>query len=213
MKISNKQKKKDIKVLNSICMIVAGTIVLAFGMYNFNLQDDITEGGTLGIILLIKNIYNISPSITNIIVDFTIFIIGSKFFGKKFLLYSMFASLSFSGFYYIFEKIGFLVRNLQGHMIIASILAGIFVGTGVGLVVRGGGASGGDDVFALLGRRFFNIKIRYIYLISDMTILLISLTYLSLRQVLFSIISVIISGNLVDFTAQYKNKLFKVSKR
>lgn len=181
----------------SIGLIILGSCILAFGMYNFNYQNNITEGGVLGLILLVKNIINISPSITSVIIDFSLFALGSRFFGKKFMLFSMISTISFSNFYRIFEKIGFVVPNFQDNMLIASILAGLGVGLGVGLVIRGGGAAGGDDVIALLGQKFTPLKINHVYLLTDAIILILSLVYLEINQVMFSIIAVMISGKVI----------------
>ena len=142
------------ETIKSIMLIIIGATILSFGSYNFNYQNNVTEGGVLGLLLLMQHVFNISPSITSVVIDFILFTIGSKFFGKKFLLYSILSTTTFSITYKIWESIGFLVPSFKHNMLIASILAGIGVGVGVGLVVRGGGASGGDDVIALLGNKF-----------------------------------------------------------
>ncbi|MCR8745027.1 YitT family protein [Romboutsia lituseburensis] len=186
------------QILKSIVLIILGSTILSFGSYNFNYQNSVTEGGVLGLILLIKNVFDISPSITSLMIDLSLFALGSKFFGKKFLLYSMLSTASFSTTYKIWENIGFLVPSFQNNMLIASILAGIGVGIGVGLVVRGGGAAGGDDVIALLGNKFTKFKVNHIYLFTDAVVLIMSLVYLDIKQVFFSIIAVSISGKLIS---------------
>ena len=75
--------------LKSILLIIIGATILSFGSYNFNYQNNVTEGGVLGLLLLLQHVFNISPSITSVVIDFSLFTIGSKFFGKKFLLYSI----------------------------------------------------------------------------------------------------------------------------
>ena len=184
--------------LKSILLIIIGATILSFGSYNFNYQNNVTEGGVLGLLLLLQHVFNISPSITSVVIDFLLFTIGSKFFGKKFLLYSILSTITFSSTYKIWEKIGFLVPSFTNNMLIASILAGIGVGVGVGLVVRGGGASGGDDVIALLGNKFLKLKVNHVYLATDAIVLLMSLVYLDIKQVFFSIIAVTISGKIIS---------------
>lgn len=186
------------RLSKSIILIIIGATILSFGSYNFNYQNNVTEGGVLGLLLLMQNVFNISPSITSVIIDFSLFAIGSKFFGKKFLLYSILSTFTFSTTYKMWENIGFLVPSFTNNMLIASILAGIGVGIGVGLVVRGGGASGGDDVIALLGNKFLKLKVNHVYLITDAIVLLTSLVYLDIKQVFFSIIAVTISGKIIS---------------
>ena len=186
------------QTVEKIGFILLGTIVLSFGFYNFYFLNHITEGGVLGLLLLLQHVFNISPSITSVVIDFSLFTIGSKFFGKKFLLYSILSTITFSSTYKIWEKIGFLVPSFTNNMLIASILAGIGVGVGVGLVVRGGGASGGDDVIALLGNKLLKLKVNHVYLATDAIVLLMSLVYLDIKQVFFSIIAVTISGKIIS---------------
>ena len=192
--------------LKSILLIIIGATILSFGSYNFNYQNNVTEGGVLGLLLLLQHVFNISPSITSVVIDFTLFAIGSKFFGKKFLLYSILSTTTFSTTYKIWESIGFLVPNFTHNMLIASILAGIGVGVGVGLVVRGGGASGGDDVIALLGNKFLKLKVNHVYLITDTIVLLMSLVYLDIKQVFFSIIAVTTSGKIISLIYKDNNE-------
>lgn len=186
------------ETLKSILLIIIGASILSFGSYNFNYQNNVTEGGVLGLLLLMQQIFNISPSITSVIIDFSLFSIGTKFFGKRFLLYSVLSTITFSTTYKIWESVGFLIPSFTNNMLIASILAGIGVGVGVGLVVRGGGASGGDDVIALLGNKLLKLKVNHVYLVTDAIVLLMSLVYLDIKQVFFSIIAVTISGKIIS---------------
>lgn len=186
------------ETLKSILLIIIGATILSFGSYNFNYQNNVTEGGVLGLLLLMQQIFNISPSITSVIIDFSLFAIGTKFFGKRFLLYSVLSTITFSTTYKIWESVGFLIPSFTNNMLIASILAGIGVGVGVGLVVRGGGASGGDDVIALLGNKLLKLKVNHVYLVTDAIVLLMSLVYLDIKQVFFSIIAVTISGKIIS---------------
>lgn len=186
------------ETLKSILLIIIGASILSFGSYNFNYQNNVTEGGVLGLLLLMQQIFNISPSITSVIIDFSLFAIGTKFFGKRFLLYSVLSTIAFSTTYKIWESVGFLIPSFTNNMLIASILAGIGVGVGVGLVVRGGGASGGDDVIALLGNKLLKLKVNHVYLATDSIVLFMSLVYLDIKQVFFSIIAVTISGKIIS---------------
>ena len=109
-----------------------------------NYQNNITEGGVLGVLLLLKNLFDIEPSVANLIIDMSLLIIAYKFFGKQFLTHSIIATLSFSIFYKIFESIGPLIPVLQSKFIV-TILSGLFVGVGVGIIVRNGAAAPGKE--------------------------------------------------------------------
>ena len=187
-----------------IGLIILGSFILAFGIYNLNYQNNITEGGVLGVILLLKNVYGIDLSVASVFLDMSLFLLGYKFFGKKFLMYSILATLSFSSFCSVFESIGPIIPVFESKLI-GTILSGLFVGVGVGIVVRTGAAAGGDDALALVISKITSLTIGKVYMISDICILMLSLTYLSTYDIFWSLIAVNISGRLIDFIYNYKN--------
>lgn len=184
-----------------ILLIILGSAILAFGVYNFYYLNNITEGGVLGVLLLLKNLYNIQPDVANIIIDVSLLLIGYKYFGKKFLMYSIFASFSFSILYDIFESIGPILPHT--NMLVSTILAGLSVGIGAGLIVTTGCAAGGDDALALVISKNTSLNIGRVYMLGDCAILLLSLSYMPIDKILYSLIAVAISGNIIDYIYNY----------
>ena len=45
-------------------MLLSGSFILAFGLYNIHSQSGVTEGGVLGLILLLDHWFGLSPSIS-----------------------------------------------------------------------------------------------------------------------------------------------------
>lgn len=191
--------------VEQILLVLIGSIILSFGVYNFNFQNNITEGGVLGFLLLLKNLFNIRLSLANLIIDCALLLVGYKFFGKKFIKYSLIATISFSLSFSFFESIGPVIPKFD-NLILGSIIAGVFVGLGSGLVVRAGGAAGGDDALALVISKTTSLKIGKVYMISDFFILGLSLIYLSFSQIAISLIAVSVSGKVIGFVYSYKNK-------
>lgn len=191
--------------VKQILLVLLGSLILAFGVYNFNYQNNITEGGVLGFLLLLKNLFDIKLSLANLIIDCLLLLLGYKFFGKKFIKYSLIATISFSLAFSFFESIGPVIPKFD-NLILGSIFAGLFVGIGSGLVVRAGGAAGGDDALALVISKTTSLKIGKVYMITDLCVLGLSIVYLSISQIALSLIAVSISGRVVDFVYSYKNK-------
>ena len=133
-----------------------------------------------------------------------------KFFGKQLLIYSIIATFSFSTFYEVFESIGPLIPVLNSKFIV-TILSGLFVGVGVGIIVRNGAAAGGDDALAMVISKITSLNIGNVYMIGDVAVLMLSLTYLSVYDIFWSLIAVNISGRTIDFIYNFnKSKLVKV---
>lgn len=72
------------------------------------------------------------------------------------------------------------------------------MGAGVGIIVRQGGSSGGDDALALAISRISHCRLSKAYLFTDITVLLLSLSYIPLQRIAFSLITVTVSSLLID---------------
>lgn len=201
--------------LKNYGIVLIGSFILAFGLYNIHAQADITEGGVLGMILLLNHWFGINPSISSIIMDYSLFALGAYFFGGKFLKYSLVASLAFSVFYSVIASWGPLLPFITQSQLLSSLFGGAFVGIGVGIVIRVGGACGGDDTLALIVRKVSGLKISTSYLIMDITVLILSLSYIPIQKIIFSLITVLISSKLIEFikTVDYKKSLDNIKDR
>lgn len=201
----------DRRSLKDISLILIGSTILAFGVYNFYYLNSITEGGVLGIILLLKNIFGFDVSIAGAILDIALLIMGFKMFGKKFFVYSVGASVGFSVLYDIFETVGPLVPQMG--MFTSAVLGGLSVGIGCGIMMRVGCASGGDDALAMIISKVTSLKLSTVYLITDGVVLLLSVSYIPAVQLLYSIVAVLISGKTIDFIYGLgRNKSVEVEK-
>lgn len=179
-------------------IILLGSAILAFGLYNVHAQCGITEGGILGTSLLLQYWLKLSPALSCFILDSLFFLFALKQFGKGFLKYSLTASVGFSAAYALFERFPPLLPSLAQWPAAAALVGGLFVGIGCGLIVRIGGAAGGDDALAMLLARKLRISIGKAYLIGDFSVLLLSLTYLPAASVGWSLVTVLTSSIVIE---------------
>lgn len=189
-------------------LLLLGVAILAFGLYNIHSRTAITEGGVLGMTLLIQHWFHITPGISGLILDVTCYFFGFRLLGKDFLKNALVASVGFSAFYNTYELFGYVLPDLSPYPMMACLLGGLFVGVGVGLVVREGGASGGDDALALIIAKVSGCRIAKAYLITDLTVLLLSLSYIPWQRIAYSLVTVTLSSFLID-----KIQNFRVSRR
>lgn len=182
------------------CMMIAvGNVILAFGLYQIHAQTHVTEGGVLGMTLLLKHWFDISPAYSGFVMDLICYAIGLKILGKDFLGYSMVASFIFSLTYRICEQFPPLWPELYQTPAAAALLGAVFVGVGVGISVRAGGATGGDDALAMSLAKITKKEIQWMYLITDVTVLVLSLTYIPLNRIVWSLLTVVLSGQIIGW--------------
>ena len=178
----------------SICI---GSAILAFGLYNVHSISGVTEGGVLGLTLLLEHWFGISPSMSGLILNGVCYLLGFKLLGKEFIAYSVIAGGGFSLFYAIFEKFPPVYPQIADMPLLAAIVGSLFVGIGVGLCVRANSAPTGDDSLALSLSHLFKIGIQWVYLVSDLVVLLLSLTYIPLGKIAYSLLTVVLSCQLI----------------
>lgn len=191
--------------LSNIFIALSGSAILAFGLYNVHSISGVTEGGILGLTLLLHYWFHLSPAISGFILNTTCYLFGWKVLGRNFIIYSLIAGSGFSVFYAIFEQYPPLWPELAEHPLAAAVLGAVFVGVGVGLSVRAGAAPGGDDALAMSLSKVLHKNIQSIYLLSDLIILILSLSYIPLKRLAYSFLTVILSGQIIGWV-QYRKK-------
>ncbi len=200
------ERKKILAALRHYGLLLLGAAILAFGLFNIHSRCGVSEGGVLGMTLLLQHWLHITPGITGFILDGLCYFIGYRLLGKAFLKNALCASLGFSLFYNIFEAIGYMFPDLSSMPLLAAVCGSLFVGLGVGIVVRQGGASGGDDALALIISKLLKCRISLAYLFTDLTVLGLSLTYIPFKKIAFSLITVTLSSLFVELMQLGKKK-------
>lgn len=194
---------EDIK-LSSCIIAFFSSAMLAFGLYNIHSLSGVTEGGILGLTLLLEHWFNISPSVSGMILNLLCYLMGWKFLGRKFIIYSIAAATGFSVSYRIFEQFGPLFPQIAERPLVAAVLGAIFVGISAGICVRIGGAPGGDDALAMSIARITHLDIRWVYLMCDLIVLVLSLSYIPVQRIAYSFLTVLLSGQIIGIVQKIK---------
>ena len=188
----------------SVFLSLVGSAILAFGLYHIHSFSGVTEGGQLGLSLLLNHWFRISPALTTAVVNTICYWIGWKTLGKPFIAHSAVATAGFSVTYWICQQFPPLFPNLAEHPLAAALLGALFVGFGCGLCVRMGGAVCGDDGLVMSISQKWRIKIEYVYFFFDFLILALSLSYIPVRKILYSLLTVILSSKLIGLVQRFQ---------
>ena len=197
-------KVKDGLTVKKILLIMLGAMIYTFGVHNIHQRTNITEGGVIGLMLLIEHWLQMSPAYITPILDLACYLLAFKFLGGNFIKVSIISTMFVSGFYKIWELFPPMLPDLSEYPLIAAVLGGIFVGVGVGLIVRQGGSSGGDDALALTISHILHWRLSWAYLFTDTVVLVLSLTYIPVARIVFSLITVNLSSLLIDWIQEYR---------
>ena len=184
--------------LRRVGLIVLGAMICTFGIHNIHQQTGITEGGVIGLMLFVEHWLGVSPAFITPVLDLTCYLLAFKYLGGRFIKISALSTLSVSLFYKLWEQFPPMLPDLSGHPLAAAVLGALFVGIGVGIIVRQGGSSGGDDALALTISRVSGWRLARCYLFTDLVVLFLSLSYIPVTRIAFSLITVTLSSWLID---------------
>ncbi|MBQ4093690.1 MAG: YitT family protein [Oscillospiraceae bacterium] len=192
--------------LRRVLLTLAGSAILAFGLYHVHSFSGVTEGGVLGAVLLIDHHFGISPAVSGAVMNALCYAFGAYTLGLGFVLYSVIAGGGFSIFYAMVEQMPPLWPQLAGHPAAAALLGALFVGIGTGLSIRAGGAPSGDDSLAMALQKLTGANIERVYLVSDLAVLLLSLSYIPARRLVWSLLTVVLSGRIIGIVQRAGSK-------
>lgn len=193
-------------IIQPVYAIVIGSFILAFSYYHINFQNNLAEGSFVGLALLGKYAFDISPALSMLLLDVPILIVALFLKGRKFIFYTAIGATSLSIFYKLCELFSPINFDLSNNMLMAAILSGITTGFGAGIVLRFGGTTGGDDILALFISRLTGLSIGMMFFLFDSIVLLLSLFYLPVADVLYTILAVAIAGKTITMTFEYGTK-------
>lgn len=187
--------KKPLRVM----LALLGALIQAVGICNVHAFANVTEGGVLGATLLLRHWFAISPALSALVLNALCYIVGWRTLGKDFLLYSVVCGVAYSVFYALLAPFAPLWPGLTEAPLAAAIVGAAFVGVGAGLCVRVGGAPGGDDALAMALSRLTGLGIQWIYLFTDALVLGLSVSYIPVPKLLYSLLTVVLSGQIIGW--------------
>ena len=185
-------------------MIALGTVLFSFGIEIFAKPIGLVTGGVAGLSIIISKVFSItfdldvSLSLLNIIINIPIFIFSLLVNGFEFVKKSVVGILLISFWLFVFQKLSITI-DMQNDIFVAAILAGVFDGIGLGLILRTGASSGGTDMLANLVYKLFpKFSISITLFIIDAIIILSGFFVFGLVNTVYAIIVIFISSKLIN---------------
>ncbi|KKB74777.1 MULTISPECIES: YitT family protein [Bacillus] len=185
--------------MKNVLFILAGAAVFSFGLVHFNMQNNLSEGGFTGITLLLYFLFKIDPSISNLVLNIPVFIIGWRLLGRTVFAYSIIGTVSLSVFLWIFQRFQ-IHMPLKHDLALAALFAGVFIGTGLGIIFRYGGTTGGVDIIVRLVNKYFHTPMGKVMFVFDACVITLSLIfYLSYKEAMYTLVAVFVASKVIDF--------------
>lgn len=194
-------RKEAPKLIKEFYCIILGSLLLSAGLLIFLVPSKLSSGGisTFGTVLFY--LADIPLFITSFILNAVLFIFGWKYLEKRTILKTVAGILFTSLFLALYDTLHVYVEDV----LLASVLGGVLIGAGLGLVIRQEASTGGSDFAALILHRFFpHISVsQWIMLIDFGIIALSGLVFKSIEITFYSAITLFISMKVADLILSY----------
>ncbi|WP_258871234.1 YitT family protein [Virgibacillus dokdonensis] len=186
-------KKMNPTVLAYIQIILGATLVgLAYNI--FLLPAKLAAGGISGVSTILFELYQISPSSVQFLINIPIFIIGWIALGKDFSSKTLVGTFWVPFIIWLSSDIPITLTN----PLLSAIYGGIILGVGLGIVYKGNGSTGGTAAIAQIVKKFTGLSSGYSQLMVDGVVVVSSIIVFNLELTLFALMCIYITSKTID---------------
>ncbi|MCR8969505.1 YitT family protein [Facklamia sp. 7083-14-GEN3] len=199
-------------IISSLLMTIVGTFLVALAINLVSLPNELGDGGVTGFTLFLHYTLNFDIPKTAFVLNVIILIIGWKLLSKMTIIYTLLSIAALSFFLKVVQPTPFIPDN----QLVAPLVSGVIMGTGLGIVIRGGGSTGGTDILALILNKYAGISVSNALLIFDGVIISLLFFAIGLEKGAISIVGILLYSRILNFWVtgyNPKNALFVISEK
>lgn len=185
------------EILQDVLLMVFGVIMSGFALKCFMVPNRFFDGGVTGISLLVHEIYHFNLTAVILIINLPLIIVSYFSVGKRFALRT-FISIILLGIclYFIPEY------AITKDKLLISIFGGVFLGIGIGLIMRAGAALDGIEVLALYTLKRTSFTITEIILGINILIFAIAAFKFGIETSLYSILTYFAATSTINYVVE-----------
>ena len=183
-----------IRFVKDWILILGGVLTAAFGLEGFIIPNGFIDGGAVGISLLIASVAKWPLWMLLIAVNIPFVLLGGQVFGRSFALKT---GIAIGLLALATATIHFPV--ITQEKLLVAVFGGFFLGTGIGLAVRGGCVIDGTEVLAISLSRKLGMTMGDLIFIINVIIFSVAAWLLSLEIAMYSLLTYMAASRSVDF--------------
>jgi len=184
-------------LFKNLFFITLGVIAAGFGLKGFLLPNGFIDGGVTGISLLVEALTNYPLSLLIVLINAPFIILGYFQLGKLFAIKSVVAIVGLA-----FALLVIDYPIITSDKLLIAVFGGFFLGSGIGLTIRGGGVLDGTEVLAIYLTKKIGFTIGDLILIFNIIIFAIAAYLLSIETALYSILTYLTASKTVNLVVE-----------
>jgi uncharacterized membrane-anchored protein YitT (DUF2179 family) len=179
-----------IAMLRRTVAIFFGSMLLGIGINGFIVPFHLLDGGMIGISLLVKYVWGYKVGLTLILLSIPIYFLAWKL-ERRYFINSVHGLLVSS---LIIDLLSPLRGMFSVSIIEGSVIGGLFIGTGIGWMLRYETSTGGTDLLALFVSRWLSINVGMVIFFIDAAVILAGLYVIGEGILLYSLVTILSVG-------------------
>lgn len=177
--------------------IMLGALLMAIGFSYFLIPNEIAAGGAGGVATILHSKFGIPVSLVVLGINSVLFTISWKTMPKSVFVKSAIGTLALT----LFLEITADAMPFTTDILMAAAFGGVFIGVGIGVVIKYGASTGGSDFLAIILFKILNKRIsvaNLILIIDGIIILAAGFAFADYTLMLYMVASVYISSKVAD---------------
>ena len=197
----NDRKTRQNSKWMRLLIITIGTFIMGAGVNLIYEPMNMVVGGVSGLAIVVKKVTEgvikggVPVWITTAVVNIPLLLFALKVKGANFVKRTLFATVTFTLALYIIPSYSII----EGDRFLAAIAGGMLTGTGLGLVFRNGGSTGGTDLLGTILNHYFpNYSVANMLLFADCTIIVLGAFIFGINSALYAALAVYVTTKILD---------------
>lgn len=190
------EKKTPVRRALDYLLMTIGAVIYAAGISLFLDPNSLAPGGVTGISIILSRITGLETGTLILLLNIPILIVGTWRFGVRFILSTLYCTALTSLCTNVLSAYGPITEDL----VLAAVVGGAVLATGVGLVFKAGATTGGMDIIIkILRLKVPHLKTGALYLVMDAAVVVASaILFRDIELALYAGVAVFISSTVLD---------------
>ncbi len=184
------------KILTEILVTIIGALIMAIGVAQFLLPNQLSSGGITGAATIMYYLLKIPMGTAIVLLNIPLFLMSIFKIGKTFFIKSIIGTIAISVFIDIFDKF----KPLTNDRFLACIYGGIIIGIGTAIILKVNSSTGGSDMISYFAKIYKpSMKTGNIIIIIDVVIVALNVLFFKEIEIgLYSAIAIYLMGKMID---------------
>ena len=180
--------------LRDLVLGLLGIGAATFGLKGFLLPNHFIDGGATGLALILTEVGDVPFALALALVNAPFIGLAHKFIGRRFAQRVVVAMTALALAVTLLD-----VPTVTHDKLLVAIFGGFFLGSGIGLAMRGGCVIDGTEVLAIhLGRKF-RMTVGDVITLINLVVFTLAAALLSLESAMYSFITYLTASKTVNF--------------